>query len=293
MKVMVLVKASKSSEEGILPSEQLFAEMMQFNEELAKAGIMLAGEGLKPSLHGARVRFSGKDRTVINGPFAETKELVAGYWLWEVKSLEEAIDWVKRCPNPQLEDSEIEIRPFYQAEDFGEAFTPELREKKAQLEAQALGLEPMRFENRESSTIAGMNETYTFESREKIPAQWERFAPGMARIPGRVGQDSFGVCWNYKPECGFDYLTGVEVQGANSLPDDYTQVEIPAGRYAVFTHSGHASKIPEVLGTIWNQWVPESGLKLGDGPSFERYTPDFDPATATGGTEIWLLLAGD
>lgn len=136
MKVMVMVKATKSSEAGEMPSEQLLAEMGKFNEELVKAGIMLAGEGLHPSSKGVRVRFSGKDRTVIDGPFAETKELVAGYWLWKVKSMEEAIEWLKRCPNPHNEESEVEIRPLFEAEDFGEAFTPELREQEARIRAQ-------------------------------------------------------------------------------------------------------------------------------------------------------------
>jgi hypothetical protein len=135
MKVMVIVKATQDSEAGILPSEQLLTEMGKYNEELVKAGIMLAGEGLKPSSEGARVRFSGKDRTVIDGPFAETKELIAGYWLWQVKSLDEAIEWVQRCPNPMPGTSDIEIRPVFEAEDFGEAFTPELREKEEALRA--------------------------------------------------------------------------------------------------------------------------------------------------------------
>lgn len=118
MKVMVLVKATADSEAGVMPTPQLLAEMGRFNELLIKAGVMLAGEGLKPSREGKRVRFSGKSRTVTDGPFAETKELVAGYWLWEVKSVEEAVEWVKKCPNPMLTDSDIEIRPLYTAEDF-------------------------------------------------------------------------------------------------------------------------------------------------------------------------------
>ena len=126
MRVMVLVKADKSSEAGVMPDEKMLTEMGAFNEELVKAGIMLEGEGLKPSSEGARVRFSGKNRTAIDGPFAETKELVAGYWIWKVKSLEEAIEWVKRCPNPMPGDSEIEIRPIFEAEDFGAEYTPEL-----------------------------------------------------------------------------------------------------------------------------------------------------------------------
>jgi len=133
MKVMVFVKATPSSERGELPSEELIAAMMKYNEELVRAGIMLAGEGLKPSSEGVRVRFSGNRRQVIDGPFTETKELVAGYWLWEVDSMEQAIEWVKRCPNPMPEDSDIEIRPIYTAEDFGEAFTPELREQEERM----------------------------------------------------------------------------------------------------------------------------------------------------------------
>jgi hypothetical protein len=136
MRFMVMVKATQDSEAGVMPSEQLLAEMGQYNEELVKAGIMLAGEGLHPSSRGARVRFSGKNRTVIDGPFAETKELVAGFWIWRVKSKQEAIDWVKRCPNPMLTDSEIEIRQIFEAEDFGAEFTPELREREQRLRDQ-------------------------------------------------------------------------------------------------------------------------------------------------------------
>jgi hypothetical protein len=131
-----MVKADKNSEAGVMPSEQLLAEMGQYNEELVKAGVMQAGEGLHPSSRGARVRFSGKERRVIDGPFAETKELVAGFWIWKCASLQEAIDWDKRCPNPMLGDSEIEIRQIFEAEDFGEAFTPELRDQEDKLREQ-------------------------------------------------------------------------------------------------------------------------------------------------------------
>ena len=129
MRFMVIVKATKDSEAGALPSVELLTAMGKYNEELAKAGILLAGEGLQPSSKGARVRFSGPKRTVVDGPFAETKELVAGFWMWKVKSKEEAIEWVKRCPNPMPGDSEIEIRQVFEAEDFGEQFTPELKEQ--------------------------------------------------------------------------------------------------------------------------------------------------------------------
>ncbi len=133
MRVMVMVKASPGSEAGEVPSKQLLTEMGNFNEALVKAGIMRAGEGLKPSSEGVRVHFSGTNRTVVDGPFAETKELVAGYWLWEVKSMEEAIEWVKRCPNPMMEDSDIEIRPLFEADDFGEEYTSELRQQEEQM----------------------------------------------------------------------------------------------------------------------------------------------------------------
>ena len=140
MRFMVLVKASKDSEAGVMPSEKLLTEMGKFNEELAKAGVLLAGEGLHPTSKGARVQFSGSKRTVIDGPFAETKELIAGFWIWQIKSKEEAIEWVERCPNPHNEDCEIEIRQIFEAEDFGAEFTPELREQERQLRAQAAKL---------------------------------------------------------------------------------------------------------------------------------------------------------
>jgi hypothetical protein len=136
MKVMVLVKASKDSEAGVMPSAQLLADMGKFNEELAKAGVMLAGEGLHPSSKGARVRFSGKERVVIDGPFTETKELIAGYWLWNVKSLDDAIAWLKRCPNPHPDETEVEIRPVFEAADFGEALTPEVKAQEERIRAQ-------------------------------------------------------------------------------------------------------------------------------------------------------------
>ena len=141
MRVLVIVKASKESEAGQLPSEQLLTEMTKFNEELVRAGIMLAGEGLKPSSAGKRVLFSGKDRRVTDGPFTETKELVAGYWLWQVKSMDEAIEWVKKCPNPMESDSIIEIRPLFEYDDFGKDFTPELRERESRIREEAARLQ--------------------------------------------------------------------------------------------------------------------------------------------------------
>src|SRR5215510_4269969 len=137
MRVMVIVKADKNTEAGVMPSEQLLREMGNYNEQLVKAGIMLAGEGLHPTSKGVRIQFSGSKRTVIDGPFAETKELIAGYWIWQVKSMQEAIEWGKRCPNPTGEESVLEIRPIFEAEDFGAEFTPELREQEERLRAQA------------------------------------------------------------------------------------------------------------------------------------------------------------
>ena len=135
MRFMVIVKATADSEAGVMPSEELLAAMGRYNEELVEAGVMQAGEGLQPSAKGARVRFSGKQRTVIDGPFAETKELIAGFWIFQVASLEECIEWVKRCPNPMPGDSEIEIRQIFEAEDFGAEFTPELREQEERIRA--------------------------------------------------------------------------------------------------------------------------------------------------------------
>jgi len=139
MQVMVMVKATKESEAGVMPSQELLTEMGKFNEELVKAGILLSAAGLHPSSKGVRVRFSGKDRTVMDGPFTETKELVAGFWLWQVKSMEAAIAWVKHCPNPMLSESEIEIRPVFAPEDFGPAFTPELQQQEERMRAEVQG----------------------------------------------------------------------------------------------------------------------------------------------------------
>jgi hypothetical protein len=139
---MVIVKANKDSEAGVMPKQKLLAEMGKFNEELAKAGVMLAGDGLHPSSKGKRVRFSGGKRTVIDGPFAETKELVAGFWLWRVKSMQEAVEWVKRCPNPHEEEAEIEIRPLFELEDFGSELTPELRKREERLRADVAAKKP-------------------------------------------------------------------------------------------------------------------------------------------------------
>jgi len=136
MRFAVLVKADKDSEAGIMPSEQLLAEMGKYNEELVKAGVMLAGEGLQPSSKGARVRFSGQERTVIDGPFLESKELIAGFWIWQLNSMEEAIEWAKRCPNPMMGESEIEIRQIFEPDDFGAEFTPELRAQEERVRAQ-------------------------------------------------------------------------------------------------------------------------------------------------------------
>ena len=137
MKVMVMVKATQDSEAGVMPSEQLLTDMGRYNEDLVNAGIMLAGEGLHPSSKGVRVKFSGTNRSVTDGPFTETKELIAGFWIWQVESMEEAIAWMKRCPNPMPGESEIEIRPVFTADDFGKEFTPELREQEARVQAAA------------------------------------------------------------------------------------------------------------------------------------------------------------
>lgn len=289
MKVMVVVKANEQSEAGEMPSEQILAEMGNYNEELVKAGIMLAGEGLHPSSKGVRVRFSGKERSFIDGPFAETKELIAGFWMWRVKSMEEAIEWIKRSP---FQDGEVEIRPVFEAEDFGDAFTPELREQEAGLRAQTLGLGAPRFEDGPERLIAGFNQSYTMETRENISSQWDRFAPHIGRVPNQVNHTAYGVCWNCKSGCEFDYVSGVEVTSADDLPSGFTSVQLRAGRYAVFTHNGHVSSISKTIDDIWAKWVPDAGLPIADAPCFERYTEEFNPQTGTGGIEIWIPLRG-
>lgn len=291
MKVMVIVKASKDSEAGQLPSTELLTAMGNYNEELAKAGIVLAMDGLHPSSKGARVRFSGNKRTVIDGPFAETKELIAGFWLWRVKSMQEAIDWVKKCPNPMKEDSDIEIRSVFEPDDFGDRYTPELREQEAVVRARALGLNRPSFQNGADLLIAGLSRRYTSETRIGIPGQWGEFVPRAASIPGARGRIFYGVCSNSSPDCSFDYLTGVEVSSAARLPDGFTSLKLNARRYAVFPHTGHVSALPKTIDTIWKSWAPDSQLKIAHAaPCFERYTSEFNDKTGMGGMEIWIPL---
>jgi predicted transcriptional regulator YdeE len=228
---------------------------------------------------------------VIDGPFAETKELIAGFWMWKVKSMEEAVAWVKRCPNPMNEESEIEIRQVFEADDFGEAFTPELREQEASIRAQTLGLGALRFENRPELHLAGLNETYTKETRAKIPAQWERFGT-FCGMPVQIGTNTYGVSHDYQGDEGkFDYLTGFEVSAGATLPAEFDMLHIPARRYAIFTYRGPISSIAAAFDKIFSQWAPDCGLKLAHGPCLERYTVEFDPATSAG-TEIWIPLEG-
>lgn len=291
MRVMVIVKASESSEAGIMPDTELLTAMGQFNEELSRAGILLAGDGLKPSSAGMRVRFSGKDRTVINGPFAETKELIAGYWLWQVPSLEEAIAWVKRCPNPHPEVCEIEIRPVFEMEDFGGVMTPDLQEQEAGLRAKTLGLNTPRYESLGALRIAGVQQHYTAETVARIPNQWERFDPHIGKIPGQCGSACYGVVSNPRSQCEFDYLTGVELEANTPVPDGWGEVQMPPSRYVVFIHTGHVSQLPAMLQTIWSQWVPTSGIKVAQSPWFERYSADYQIGTGMGGMEVWIPLA--
>lgn len=273
-----------------MPSAELLAAMGQFNEQLAKAGILLDGAGLTPSSRGARVRFSGAGRSVSHGPFPETGQLIAGFWVWKVRSLQEAIDWVRKCPNPMLEDSDIEIRPFFEAEDFGEAFTPELREQEAATLATTLGLDGPTFQHGPTLRIAGLNQVYDPHTRAGIPRQWEAFVPRAGSIPGRQGAMFYGVCWNTQPDRRFDYLAGVEFANDGPLPADFTLLTLGAGRYAVFRHGGHVSTISQTIDTIWTKWVPACGLKPAPAPCFERYTAEFHPGTGTGGMEIWIPL---
>jgi predicted transcriptional regulator YdeE len=291
MKVMVIVKATKGSEACEMPTTELLTAMGNYNEELVNAGIMLAGEGLHPSSKGARVRFSGKNRTVIDGPFAETKELIAGYWLWRVNSLQEAIDWVKKCPNPMNEDSDIEIRQIFEAEDFGAEFTPELREQEAAIRAKADGLNMPTFQDASKLLIAGLSRHYTSETRIGIPQQWHDFVECASTISSFKDTTYYGVCWNSTPDCSFDYLTGAEISAGATLPTEFMTLPIDARRYAVFRHTGHVSAIPKMIDAIWTKWVPDCGLKIArEAPCFERYTSEFNPQTGLGGMEIWIPL---
>jgi len=293
MRVMVIVKATESSEKGIMPTEALMAAMGKFNEELVNAGIMQSGDGLKPSSAGVRVRFSGEKRIVSDGPFAETKELIAGFWIWNVANMEEAIEWVKRCPNPMMEDSDIEIRPFFEAADFGEVFTPELREQEASIRARTMGLQPPQFKDHDTMVVAGMAQTYNFETRKNIPLQWETFVGQSSSIPNQTGKTHYGICWNTQDDCSFDYLTGVAVENGENLPQGMTHLVLPAGRYAIFQHEGHVWELPQTMDLIWTKWAPECGLNLADAPCVEHYTEAFCPEQGKGGIEIWVAIESD
>ncbi|QGX39508.1 hypothetical protein E2H98_07505 [Permianibacter aggregans] len=290
MKVMVIVKASKGSEAGKMPSEALLAAMGAYNQQLVDAGIMLAGEGLHPSSKGVRVRFSGDKRTVTDGPFAETKELIAGFWMWRVKSMDEAIEWVKRCPNPMMEDSDIEIRPVFEAEDFGAEFTPELREQEASIRAQAIGLSLQQFTDAPALHIAGLQQHYQLDTRGNIPLQWQAFLETHSRLPKAKNALMYGVVLNVADGCEFDYLTGMETDANASLPSGVVATDLPASRYAVFRHNEHVSTIDRTLEKIWLQWAPDAGVKMAETPCFERYTEQFNAETGKGGIEIWIPI---
>lgn len=287
MKVMVFVKATKQSEAGEMPSTELITAMMAYNQQLIDAGIMLGGEGLHPSTKGVRVLFSGAERTVAHGPFPHTNEIVAGYWLWQVKSMEEAIEWVKRCPNPMPEESEIEIRPLFGAEDFADVMTPELREQEDRMRDQVP--EPDRWEKKPARLFAGINRTYAMSERGNIPAHWQAFLPHLGQTHNQIGADCYGICWNANPEA-FDYLTAVEIRDHSDLPNGFTTLAVAPQNYAVFIHHGHSSAIPQTLSAIWEKWLPASGLQAANAPCYERYTSEYDPETGTGGTEIWIPI---
>lgn len=291
MKVMVFVKATHDSEAGAMPSVEMLAAMGKFNDELANAGILLDAAGLTATARGARVHFSGANRMVTRGPFTETNELVAGFWIWQVKSLDEAIEWVKKCPNPMPVDSDIEIRPFMEMEEFSEILTPELQEQYAGTDAKAKGLQVPAFREGRRLTLAGINRRYSLQTRINIPQQWEAFVPQAAPLLKHPGADHFGVCWNRTAEGEFDYLTGVEVSTGQTLPPGFQTLTVEPRRYVVFTHSGHVSALDQTIDTICGKWAPDCGLKLAaSAPLFERYSSKFDPTTGLGGMEIWVPL---
>ncbi|MGE0761392.1 MAG: GyrI-like domain-containing protein, partial [Pirellulaceae bacterium] len=193
------------------------------------------------------------------------------------------------CPNPHPEECELEIRPVFEADDFGPEFTSELREQEAKGRAHVLGLESPRFENGRDMIIAGLNHCYEFSERMQIPAQWQKFVPYVGKIPGQVDQVTYGVSWNQRRDCGFDYLTGVEVTSTDELPAEFTHVKLAARRYVVFPHRRHISEIGGTFEKIWAQWVPEAGLPIAtEAPTFERYTEEFSDEGS--GIEIWIPL---
>ncbi len=293
MKVMVIVKATQDSEAGVMPSEEMLREMGNFNEALVKAGIMLSGDGLYPSSAGARVRFSGKERSVINGPFPETKELIAGFWIWQVKSMEEAIEWVKRCPNPMLGESEIEVRRVFATEDLAaQDPTGEIRAQEERLtqEMESYRLDGPRFETTKGMIIAGLSRNYNAETRVQIPEIWKRFVPSLGKIPTQMGSETFGVCYGGDKDGSFEYMAGVEVQSTSDLPSGFTHLRLPSQRYAIFNHTKHVSKIAETFDAIYRKWLPNSGLQAADAPAFEKYNEDFCPDKGLGGIEIWVPI---
>jgi predicted transcriptional regulator YdeE len=191
-----------------------------------------------------------------------------------------------------MEESDIDIRPIFEADDFGEAFASELREQEARLRAQGLGLGAPRFENSREMVIAGLNAHYTPQTRGEIPKQWQQFVPRLGEISGKVGNATYGVVWRSTPDFAFDYLCGVEVKSTDKLPAGFTHTALPQQRYAVFEHRDHISKIAQTIDALWNRWAPECGLKIAQTPCFERYTEEFNPQTGMGGTEIWIPIAG-
>lgn len=296
MKVIVMIKANEKSEAGVLPSEKYMAEMGKYNEELVNAGIMLAGEGLHPSSKGKRIMFSGDFTTVTDGPFAETKEIIAGFWMWRVKSMDEAVEWAKKIPAPPIEEQTegevgiVEIRQVFEAEDFGEAFTPELMEHEAGLRAQTIGLNKPRYEDRNAMTIAGIKNRYNMDNRMNISSQWQNFFSLIDSVPGKVNPSTYGVSFNQDSDCSFDYISGVEVSHADHLPEQFDSVTIPASRYAVFTHSAHVSSITDTIDKILNQWMPDCELKIVDTLSFICHKDEFNRLTGMGGVEIWIPI---
>lgn len=289
MKVMVIVKASPSSEAGVMPSEELMAEMGAYNQKLIDAGIMLAGEGLHPTSRGYRVRFSGANRTVVRGPFTETNELIAGYWLWKVQSIEEALEWVKQCPNPMLEDSEIEIRQVYDMEDFGEVMTPELKEQDLGQRAKLAGLGWLGIQDSSERKLLGVGKKYSAETRFRIPEQWHQFVGMLPQLQGNHHPETYGLITPVSGCSEIHYLTGVEPINSSNTPQTFTSGNIPAGNYAVFAHEGHVSKIPDTMQKI-GEILSESGYSSESGISFEKYTAKFDPMKGTGGIEIWVSI---
>ena len=279
MKYMLLIYSDENAWTDS-EREHCYADSLQLTRDLNERGQYLGASPLEPVALATSVRVRDGKRLVTDGPFAETREQLGGFFLIEAKDLDEAIDIASRIPGARK--GTVEVRPVLAL-----AGLPE----PAAGAAQSSAIAPARIEQGRDLLIAGLQSSYTNESRVSIPLQWQRFGAFLGRVPGQVGQASYGVCWSGDGQCDVEYLTGVEVKEAVGLPSEFQQVRLPARRYAIFEHREHISTIGATLDAIWSQWRPSSGDQCdAKSPWFERYDERFNPQTGAGVTEIWIPL---